>query len=82
MELCNTRILRANELAKLLGISRTTLWRWERQGRIPGKRSVGPNVVGWLESEIEEWWVAKSADRLADRKPKARDRHCKAKPPT
>jgi prophage regulatory protein len=60
MELCNSRIVRANELAELLGISRTTLWRWERQGRIPKKRRVGPNVTGWLASEIDAWWASQS----------------------
>ncbi len=60
MQLCSSRILRANELAERLGISRTTLWRWERAGRLPRKRRVGPNVTGWLESEIEEWWAAQT----------------------
>ena len=56
MELCKSRIVRAKELAKRLGISRTTLWRWERHGRIPKKRRVGPNVTGWLVSDIDAWW--------------------------
>ena len=58
MKLCDTRIIRANELSERLGISRTSLWRWERQGRIPKKRDIGPNVSGWLESEIEEWFAS------------------------
>ena len=60
--LCDTRIIRATELAQRLGISRVTLWRWERAGRIPKKHEVGPNVTGWLEREIEEWWAARSAE--------------------
>ena len=56
---CESRILRANELARRLGISRVTLWRWERQGLIPPKLKLGPNTVGWLESEIEAWWEQK-----------------------
>lgn len=55
MKKVSTRILRAAELAERLGISRVSLWRWERERRMPPKRIVGPNVVGWLESEIEEW---------------------------
>lgn len=53
------RILRANELAQRLGISRTTLWRWEREGLLPARRQVGPNVAGWISSEIEEWVVSR-----------------------
>ncbi len=58
MRKVSTRILRAAEVAECVGISRVTLWRWEREGRIPPKRIVGPNVVGWLESEIEEWMAS------------------------
>ena len=58
MKKVSTRILRAAELAECLGISRVTLWRWEREGRIPPKRIVGPNVIGWLESEIDEWMAS------------------------
>ena len=54
------RILRTNDLAELLGISRTTLWRWERRGLLPAKRQLGPNCIGWLESEIESWLEAKA----------------------
>ncbi|MCH9650809.1 MAG: AlpA family phage regulatory protein [Deltaproteobacteria bacterium] len=53
--LCNTRIVRVNELSERLGVSRVTLWRWERKGLLPRKLRLGPNTVGWLESEIEEW---------------------------
>jgi prophage regulatory protein len=58
MKTVSTRILRAAELAERLSISRVTLWRWERDGRIPPKRIVGPNVIGWLEGEIEEWMTS------------------------
>lgn len=60
MELSNSRIVRTNELAERLGISRITLWRWEREGLIPRKRQIGPNVVGWLASEIDAWWASRS----------------------
>lgn len=58
--LSNSRVLRPGELAERLGISRVTLWRWERKGLLPPKRQVGPNVVGWLESEIDEWFARTS----------------------
>ena len=37
------------------GKSRTTLWRDVRAGRFPAPVKVGPNRIGWLESEIEDW---------------------------
>lgn len=51
--LSRSRVLRTNEVADRVGVSRTTLWRWERKGLLPPKRQVGPNVVGWLEEDIE-----------------------------
>ena len=55
--LSTSRVVRPGELAEWLGVSRVTLWRWERAGRLPAKRQIGPNVVGWLQSEIDEWFA-------------------------
>ena len=35
--------------------SRTTLWRWGREGNFPKPRKIGPNRIGYLESEVEKW---------------------------
>lgn len=55
--LCQSRVIRAAELAKRLSISKATLWRWERKGRLPPKRQIGPNTAGWLEAELDEWFA-------------------------
>jgi prophage regulatory protein len=60
--ICSTRIMRANEVMRRLGASRTTIWRWEREGKMPRKRRVGPNIVGWREDEIEEWWASQNPE--------------------
>jgi prophage regulatory protein len=49
------RVVRVRDLTELLGISRSTLWRWERGGLLPPKRRLGPNVVGWYEEEVQDW---------------------------
>ena len=49
------RILRINEVAKRIGLSRTTIWRLERSQQFPPRRKLAPNAVGWLDNEIEEW---------------------------
>ena len=49
------RIIRPNDLAALLGVSRVTIWRWERAGALPPKKTLGPRTVGWLASDIETW---------------------------
>ncbi|PIE46016.1 MAG: DNA-binding protein [Gammaproteobacteria bacterium] len=49
------RILRAKEVISLTGLSRTTIWRLEKQGEFPARVSLGGNRVGWRVSEINHW---------------------------
>lgn len=49
------RFIRDPECGKLTGLSRTTRWRLEKQGKFPKKREISPNTRGHLASEIEEW---------------------------
>jgi prophage regulatory protein len=48
-------ILRTAAVIQLTGLSRTTLWRLERQGEFPARVRLGLNSVGWLEEEIARW---------------------------
>jgi len=36
-------------------LSRTTIWRLEKENKFPKKRKIGNNSVGWRESEILAW---------------------------
>ena len=49
------RIIRANEVHTMTGLSRTTLWRMENKEEFPRRVSLGANSVGWRLSEIENW---------------------------
>ncbi len=49
------RIIRASELAKLLGLSRTTIWRLESDESFPKKIQLTSHSVGWKLSEINAW---------------------------
>ena len=49
------RFIREPEVQRLTGLSRTTRWRMERQGRFPQRRQLTPRAVGWLVSDIEDW---------------------------
>lgn len=70
--LFSSRIVRIKELCERLEVSRVTVWRWERKGLLPPSRRLGPNVVGWLESEIEEWFATTAASDPADPEATAR----------
>ncbi len=40
--------------------------RLEKQGKFPKRVRLGPNRVGWLEHEIDEWIVDRIAERDGD----------------
>jgi predicted DNA-binding transcriptional regulator AlpA len=48
-------MLRLDEVRRRVGLSRTTIWRLERQGLFVPRRRLSPNAVGWVEEEVEEW---------------------------
>lgn len=49
------RYLRQPEVLARVGVSHITLWRWEMAGQFPRRRKIGPKLVAWIESEIDEW---------------------------
>ncbi len=49
------RILRQQSVQQLCGLSRTTIWRLERQNLFPARRRLGRRSVGWLASEVAAW---------------------------
>lgn len=49
------RILRANEVQKIVGLSRSTIWRLERKNDFPARVPLGVGSIGWLKSDIEAW---------------------------
>lgn len=48
-------ILRANDVHRLTGLSRTTIWRMERKGQFPARVPLSAGSVGWRKSEVEQW---------------------------
>jgi prophage regulatory protein len=49
------------EIIQITGASRTSIWRWCNAGLFPKPTQLGPQRVGWLRSEIEEWANNKNA---------------------
>lgn len=48
--------LSKKEVRKIAGgIGESTLWRWTKSGSFPTPKQIGPNRVGWLSTEVEEW---------------------------
>ena len=55
------RFIREAEVQRITGLSRTTRWRLEREGKFPSRRQLSDNAVAWLESEIRAWRASRSA---------------------
>ena len=49
------KILRPNAVSEKVGLSKTTIWRRERDGDFPRRLQLGGKAVGWLEAEVDEW---------------------------
>jgi predicted DNA-binding transcriptional regulator AlpA len=51
------RIVRTDEARARFGggCSRATWWKWVQRPGFPRKFRLGPNSVGWSETELEAW---------------------------
>ena len=56
------RILRLPEIIRMAGISRSRIYVYMARETDPFPRSVqlGPNMVGWRESEVAAWLAARA----------------------
>ena len=62
-EKTRVKVLRENEVASRVGLSRSTRWRMVRDGLFPAPIELSERARGWLESDIDAW--------IASRKPAA-----------
>lgn len=53
-----SQIIRPAQAARLLGISRATLYRWERAHRLAPRVILGPNTSGWREEDLAAFIAA------------------------
>ena len=49
------KFIRKKAVLDLVGMSATTLWREEREGRFPLRRRISKSSVAWIYEEIIEW---------------------------
>ena len=55
------KIHRVKSLVRLLGISRTTIWRLVKGGDFPKPISLGKRAKGWRREDIDEWVRSREA---------------------
>jgi prophage regulatory protein len=52
------RIMRLSEVKAVTGLSKTTIYRFEKQGRFPSRVSLGERSVGWFEDDIQAFLIS------------------------
>ncbi len=57
----NNRILRPNQAAEFLSISRATLWRFCKESGFPKKVQLGIKSVGFMTADLEAWAESRKA---------------------
>lgn len=49
------QLLTTNEVARLLRVSRVTLWEWRRKGLVPPPIKVGLNRLRWRAQDVRNY---------------------------
>ncbi|HFW4798206.1 TPA: helix-turn-helix transcriptional regulator [Salmonella enterica subsp. diarizonae serovar 60-67:z35:-] len=49
------RLVREDERRNITGLSRSTVWRLEREGAFPKRKQTGKNSCAWLMSDLLLW---------------------------
>lgn len=48
-------IIRLNAVKTISGLSRSTIYRLEKDGKFPKRFKIGERAIGWSSKEIFEW---------------------------
>ena len=52
--------LRWPRVRQLTGLSRSTVWRLEKNGQFPARRKLSANSVGWSLIELQAWMQSRN----------------------
>jgi prophage regulatory protein len=53
------RIIRLKEVIDSTGLARSTIYKYIGEGSFPKPVSLGDRCVGWVESEVYDWILAR-----------------------
>ncbi|GAB2782060.1 hypothetical protein GCM10027040_05120 [Halomonas shantousis] len=54
-------LLNAEQFAAILGIAKSTFYRWLSEGHVPAGIKYGPNTTRWPRHVVEQWLAEKEA---------------------
>ena len=53
------RIIRLKEVIDSTGLARSTIYKYVGEGSFPRPVSLGDRCVGWVDSEVHDWILAR-----------------------
>lgn len=57
------RVIRLKQVIDATGLARSTVYKYIAEGTFPKPISLGDRCVGWLESEVHDWILARIEER-------------------
>lgn len=57
------RIIRLKEVIDSTGLARSTIYKFMAEGNFPRPLSLGDRCVGWVDSEVHDWILARIEER-------------------
>jgi prophage regulatory protein len=57
------KVLRLHQVMGTTGLAKSTVYKYIAEGTFPKPFSLGERCVGWLESEVHDWLLARLEER-------------------
>lgn len=57
------KIIRLKDVIETTGLARSTVYKYVAEGFFPKPISLGDRCVGWVESEVHDWIIARIEER-------------------
>ncbi|WP_186100875.1 helix-turn-helix transcriptional regulator [Burkholderia gladioli] len=57
------KVLRLIGVLDTVGVKKTTLYRWIREGTFPAPVQLGTRSVGWLATDVQQWVESRQSTR-------------------
>ena len=57
------RIIRLKDVIDSTGLARSTIYKYVGEGSFPKPVSLGDRCVGWVDSEVSDWILARIEER-------------------
>ena len=58
-----TNFIRLNAVIQMTSLSKSTIYRMEKQNKFPRRRRLGCRAVAWVYTEVEDWVQSKIDQR-------------------